>query len=196
MRAVLFALLLLAGLAGPAAAQPLTLCPGEALRGHFVQERFLSGFERPVRSEGSFLLLPGTGLIWHGETPFPVVTAITANGMVQSVGGKETLRIPVAKAPFLAHLYEMMSGVVVGDWTALEGDFETVRDDRRIVLTPRRTDLSLPLPVIAVEVGQLVERVEMTKPNGDRDLLRFSRQTVGSSALSADEAGIFQAASR
>ncbi len=154
----------------------------ETLRGQFVQERFLQGFDQPVRSEGSFLLVPGQGLVWRGETPFPVVTVITPTGIVQSVDGQETLRLSSAKLPFLARLYDMLGGAMAGDWNALAQDFAIVREDTpsgtRITLTPLRTGEAQPFRALSFRVVRFVEEVTVEKPDGDRDHLLFREQSL------------------
>jgi hypothetical protein len=189
------ALLLLAALVAPvmAQAEPATLRAGEVLRGHFVQERFLAGFDRPVRSEGSFVLAPGHGLIWRGEKPFPVVTVITPAGMAQSMGGKETMRLAAAKMPFLARLHDVMTGAMAGDFHALDGEFSVSREGGRITLVPRRADMAQPVKAIVARLDRFVEEVDVQKPEGDRDHLVFSRQSVGTGPLSEDEAAAFAA---
>ena len=188
-------ILLLALWSGGAAAEPVTLQAGELLRGRFVQMRFLKGFDKPIRSEGSFVLAPGHGLIWRGETPFPMVTAITPAGIVQSVGGKETTRLSVAKVPFLARLYDIMAGAMAGDWATLESEFAVNRERDGAVLTPRRIE-GQPVKSIAARLGRFVEEVDVVKPDGDHDRLSFSDQRVVAGPLSPDEAAIFAAAAR
>ncbi len=196
MRTVFLALAMLLCLAASAVADPLVLAPDEVLRGRFVQERFLAGFDRPARSAGSFLLAPGRGLIWRGETPFPIATVITPSGVVQSIDGQETLRISAAKVPFLAQLHEMMSGAIAGNWQALERSFVVARDGGTVTLTPRVPGAAGTPEKITARVGRLVERVEVAKPGDDRDLLTFSDQAVSRAPLSDEEAALFRAAAR
>lgn len=177
------------------AADPPSLKPGELLRGRFVQERFLTGFDKPVRSEGAFVLAPGKGLLWQGETPFALTTAITPAGIVQSVGGKETMRLSAAKVPFLARMYDMMGGAMAGDWRALEGEFTVTRADNQVVLTPRRPDpTAQPIRSITARIGRFVESVDVVRPDGDHDHLTFRDQTLSTAPLSAAEAAILAAA--
>jgi hypothetical protein len=187
----LFVLILLWPMA--AWAEPVTLKPGEILRGHFVQERFLVGFAQPLRSEGSFVLAPGQGLIWRGGKPFAVVTVISAAGMTQSLGGKETMRLSAVKAPFLARLHDVMAGAMAGDWRALDGDFLVVSQNDGVVLTPRRADLLQSVKSIQAHIGRFVDAVEVEKGEGDRDRLLFSQQNVDRGPLSEDEAAAFAA---
>lgn len=183
------------------AADPQSLKPGEILRGRFVQDRYMAGFNKPVRSEGRFILAPGRGLLWQGEAPFPMVTAITPAGIVQSVDGKETMRLSAAKVPFLARLYDMMSGAMAGDWRALEGEFEIARqggtDGTRVTLTPRSQDTGTqPFRSLAARMVRYVEEVDVVKTAGDRDHLTFHDQRVETAPLAADEAALFDAATR
>jgi hypothetical protein len=180
-------------LPGVALAEPVTLKAGEVLRGRFVQERFLAGFDQAVRSEGSFVLAPGQGLIWRGEKPFAVVTVITPAGMAQSMGGKETMRLSAAKVPFLARLHDVMSGAMAGDFHALDGEFTVNRERDRITLVPRRADMAQPVKAIVARIDRYVEEVDVQKPEGDRDHLTFSAQNVTPGPLTADEAAAFAA---
>lgn len=166
---------------------------GEVLRGGFVQERHLKGFNTPLRSKGRFVLMPSRGLIWRVEKPFPITTIITAAGLLQQVGGHETMRLAAARLPFLSHLYDMLGGTLGGDWHALEADFVVERSGDpahwQVHLTPRRTDdvLIMPFAAIVATGGRFVETVEMTKPGGDADVLSFADQVLSDAPPSIDE---------
>lgn len=186
-----FVMLLLAGSAG--FAQTTILKPGEALRGRFTQERFLTGFEKPAVSEGTFLLA-GQGLVWRGETPFPVTTVITAFGIVQLMDGKERMRLSADKAPFLARLHQTMSGVMAGDWQKLHEDFtlrESAEGDARILdLAPRAAGENQPIRAIRIVMRRFVDEVVIVKPSGDRDRIAFFAHALGPAALTPDEAAL------
>ncbi len=193
MRRFLLALLCLFPLATQAAGPNGVLETGQVLRGRFVQQRHLKGFSAPLRSEGRFVLAPGKGLIWRAETPFAVTTVITAAGLVQNVGETETIRLPSARLPFLARLYDMLGGALAGDWRALAGDFEVTRsgDDEawRVVLSPRRRDdAGIPFRSIIAKGARYVETVDIAKADGDSEDLAFLDQALSAGPLSADEA--------
>lgn len=189
---------LLAGLAAlvlhPAWAAPrLVLHPGQVLRGRFVQERRLQGFDAPLRSDGSFTLAPGRGLIWRAETPFAVTTVITAAGLIQDVSGSETMRLTAARLPFMSRLYDMLNGALAGDRQALETSFvlRTTTDATgwQYDLTPKQADdPMMPFERIIVRGSALVDRVEMRRRGGDSDTLIFLDQAVSDGPLTADEA--------
>ncbi len=186
--------------AGSVSAQeigPAALQPGEVLRGRFVQERRLSGFAGALRTQGHFVLAPGRGLIWQAETPFAVRTVITPAGLTQRIGEAETLRLSAGRIPFLARLADMLTGTLARDWRGLEQDFLLTRSGDaagwQVVLTPRRPPdpASMPFERIVVSGGRLVDRVEMTRPGGDADTVRFADQVVTRAPLRAEERQLF-----
>jgi len=197
---IVLALAALLALPLPAqATEPLT--EGQVLRGGFVQERFLKGFQAPLRSQGRFVLAPGQGLIWRTETPFAVSTVMSPAGLVQEVRGAETMRLQASRMPFMSRLYTMLGGALTGDWRALEDMFAVERTGDaaawQMLLTPRRADdPAMPVRAITVRGGRFVDEVEIAKPDGDRDRLTFHAQALSRDPLAADEAQLLASAAR
>jgi len=171
-----------------------TLAPGQTLHGRFVQARNLKGISSTLKSEGSFVLAPGVGLIWRTEQPIQTVTIITPAGIRQIVDGSEVQRIDAAKVPFIAHFYDMLDGALMGDWTAMRHDFavQTEGDSAawRTHLTPVRQNdpIAGMLASIIITGGKMVDGVEISRSNGDSERIGFLDQAVSGVALSADDA--------
>lgn len=175
------------------------LTDGEVLRGRFTQERHLKGFAAPLKSEGSFVLAPGQGLIWRTEKPFAISTVITAGGLAQEVNGNQTMKMPAAKLPFLSRLYAMLGGALAGDWKNLDEDFNLTQSgndaDWRLDMVPKHPDnVAMPFRSIAIAGRQFVESVTLTKPDDDFDKLTFFDQALSAGSLAADEAAALKAA--
>jgi hypothetical protein len=154
---------------------PQTLKSGEILRGRFVQERQLAGFAKPLRTTGTFALVPGRGLIWRALTPFQDTTVITPDGILGQVNGRETMRLPASRVPGLGHLYEVLGGAVSGNTAPLEQTFDVKRSD------------------LTVTGHRFVDSVEVDKDGGDIDRLSFLDQTVVAAPPSADETSLLGA---
>lgn len=174
---------------------------GQILRGRFAQDRFLKGFDSPLKTTGSFALVPGGGLIWRAETPFAITTVMSPSGLMQEVDGKTTMSLPSQRIPFMAKLYPMLSGALTGNWSELESGFKIVRtgDARKweMRLTPIvASDPSMPIEVIIARGGRLLEEVEVIKADGDRDHLSFSGQNLETAAPASDEAELLASARR
>ena len=171
---------------------------GMVLRGHFIQERSLQGFQAPLKSEGSFVVAAGQGLIWTVEKPFPTVTVITPAGLVQNAQGTETLRLPAARIPFIAHFYDMLSGTMTGDLSGLKQQFDVqmtgTSENWSLHLTPKsatgttdQDSQGMPIQRLDLTGDRYVESVDIRRQNGDHDLLTFADQHVETQPLSADE---------
>jgi hypothetical protein len=177
------------------------LLEGQILRGRFEQERHLDGFQTPLKSTGTFLLVPGRGLVWRTEEPFAVTTVISPAGMMQEVRGRETMRMPAAKLPFMSKLYEMLSGTMTGDWSALASAFKVVHTPEAkgwsLQLIPLKADdPNLPIQSIQARGGRLLDQIELVKPHGDRDRLVFLKQKIETARPAAQEAALLEAANQ
>jgi hypothetical protein len=186
--------------AAPPVEGTIRLREGQILRGRFEQERHLEGFQTPVKSTGTFLLVPGRGLVWRTEVPFAVTTVISPAGLMQEVRGRETMRMPAAKLPFLSKLYAMLSGTMTGDWSALSSTFNVVRRPEAktwtLQLTPLKAgDPNMPIQSIQARGRKLLDEIELVKLNGDRDRLVFLDQKIETAQPAAQEAALLEAAS-
>ncbi len=186
---------------GPVIAQEpeITIAAGEVLRGRFVQERVLAGFDAPLRSEGRFAFSTERGLIWRTERPFSIVTAISSGGLIQKSGGTEVLRLPAARMPALARMFDLIRGALVGDWRALEQHFlvrkHASNDGWRVTLEPRDASAA-PFESVEIAGGRFAERIEIRKPGGDVDRLRFSHQALSSVPFTPDELALLDGSGR
>lgn len=183
---------LLVALALPARAQMAALPPGTILRGKFTQQRFLEGFDKPLRTDGVFVLVSGRGLIWRATTPFALLTAMGAGGLVQQAAGGATSKLDAAKVPFLARSYQVFAAALAGNLDGLSSIFTVTREARpvgwRVRLTPKPGGSSaMPIRDIVIEGNRFVEHVEVLRTTGDRDRVEFSEQATSGGALDAEE---------
>ena len=181
-------------------AQAAVLGPGDVLRGRFVQERHLSGFSIPIRSAGDFVLSPGEGLIWRVAKPIATTTVVTPAGLLQlAADGREVTRLPAARAPFLARLFDLLNAVLQGNLGELERVFIVTRQPEggreRLYLVPRRPEdiAASRVQSIAVTMGRFAEDVEIRRADDDFDRLAFVDQTAAKVPLTDEEAKLFAA---
>lgn len=197
-----FAAVLVATLPLTLAAPTIEVTPltkDQVLRGRFEQLRFLQGFQTPLKSAGTFVLAPELGLIWRTETPFELTTVMSPAGLVQEVGGRETMRMPSARIPFISKLYAMLGGALTGDWEALSGAFNITRKTEgkgwRLKLEPLRADdPEMPIRTIDLHGSHFLEDADVVKLNGDRDHLIFLDQKLESAPPTPEEAKLLSEA--
>jgi hypothetical protein len=152
----------------------------QALTGRFVQERHLSGFDVPIKSEGRFVIVPQRGLLWRTEKPFETALTITPQGILQTVAGQETLRLPASRFPAMGTLREILESSLSGNLTVLEERFGTKPvyqgGEWSLDIEPDQVAGELPLRKIRLEGSVFVDRVELQRNGGDFDVISFSGQ--------------------
>jgi Outer membrane lipoprotein carrier protein LolA-like len=179
------------------AGAPQSVTAGETLHGRFVQERSLAGFDRPLRTEGEFVLAPGTGLLWEGETPFASTTVITAAGIVQFAGDQEALRLPAKQMPGMDRLYEVLSAALSGDVTSLRRAFSVTEasqsDHWQIALVPLASGNASAASIksLTLSGGRFVDSVEVDRGNGDADHITLHDQVLSPADLTDKEKSLF-----
>jgi len=195
----LIAGLVLFPLAAFAAERPpaqIAIDSGKILRGTFVEEKTIAGADGTLRSSGVFTLAPANGLIWNMQQPIPTTTIITAGGAVQDFGGL-TVKL---HAKNIRHLYDMVGGALVGDWSGLEQDFIVTRGGTashwQMTLTPRDGGTAkTPYSVITVSGASFVEKIVMIKNDGSSDIFTFANEALSPIPLAPQEAALFSKAS-
>lgn len=159
------------------------LSDGEILRGRFVEERRIKGLEKPVRSEGRFVVAPGHGVIWAVEKPLPLTFVFTESGMVQTVGNMPLLQQAAVKGSFLSRAPAMLSAALAGNWKRLENDFSIKRSGTgkswKVKITPKAENgLKAPFSSITATGKSYVERAEVLRLDGLTDSYIFKDQSI------------------
>lgn len=176
-------------------AQPisLSLISGQSLHGRFEQTRNLKGISATLKSSGSFVLVPYKGLVWRVEQPIQTITVITREEVRQIINGNYVQSIEAARVPLIRHFYDMLGGALMGDWSALRHDFAVKatgdHEAWHTVLTPLHSDdlITGAISSIVITGGAMVDRVDISRANGDSEHLTFLEQNISSMPLSADD---------
>lgn len=158
---------------------------GEA---RFTEERFVSGFDSPLRSSGTLSFVAPDRFARHTLEPRPESMAVTGNELTLVRAGR-TRRLALDAMPELAALLEAMRGTLAGDADLLRKHFEL-----RVDGTPALWTLELkPLdPQLANQVrsvsiagqGSDLRSVELWLAGGDRSLMLIEPRP-GASAVRA-----------
>lgn len=189
-----------AGLPALAASAPQSVTSNQMLRGHFSQERQMTGFAKPLKSEGSFALLPGRGLIWRNEKPFVNTTVISSGGIVQLAGTQETMRLNATRVPGLAQLYLVLSAALSGETAPLKKSFAVERNESpsgwEVSLKPLNPALQAQIKMLVLKGDRYVESVEIDRASGDSDHITFSAHSVTKPELTAEESAVLAAAAK
>lgn len=160
---------------------PETLKAARFDRG-FHQEKYLTGMDRPLSSEGR-LTAGDSEVVWHMLKPFDVKTTITSSGIVQSIDGGEEVDVGSGTSEIAASVARSMAAMMRGEWDVLRSMFSvTLPDDHaggdwKVGLIPLDDRLKSVLGVITVYGCADVSSVDIVRPDGDREHIQFDAVT-------------------
>lgn len=168
------------------------------LRGEFEQDKRISGFKNPLRSQGSFLLARDKGVLWATAKPFPSEVALTRDRILsRQRDGSTRTEMDARKQPALRSVNLMMFALMSGDVEALSSRFDIqvqaqAKDAWRITLRPKPGALARSFESIVLDGDRYVRQVDIAEANGDRTQLKFLNLRETPASLSADEAKRFE----
>lgn len=201
-RALLCALLL-AGAPLACAADPAvdtitaSVARPDVLRGQFTQEKQVSGFKSPLRSQGRFVVARQHGVIWTTLEPFPSEVVVTADRILsRQRDGSSRVELDARQQPALRSVNAVMFALMSGDVQALSSQFnvQATREAQgwRLYLTPKSAMLAKAFQSLALQGDRYVRQVEIVEANDDRTHIRFSELSDAPASLDADEARRFE----
>ncbi|MCH2276625.1 outer membrane lipoprotein carrier protein LolA [Thalassospira sp.] len=180
------AVLMTASMIGTARADdipsPATIGTEQYLGGSFTMDRHLDGFEKPLTSNGDFVLSPANGLVWRTLAPFPGTTILDDHGItrIDDQGNRDEL----ARGDQFHQFVELISAVLAGNWQPLEQRFDITRDTTeqdawQVILTPKDgSTIQNQISKITATGNDFVENVRLEKPTGDHDAITLSDQSL------------------
>ncbi len=163
------------------------------LRGAFSQEKQVSGFRNPLRSQGRFVVARGHGVIWSTLTPFPSEMVITADRILsRQRDGATRVELDAREQPALRSVNTILFALMSGDVQALSGQFNVsaTREGQgwTLRLTPKSPVLAKAFASLTLQGDRYVRQVEIIEASKDRTLIAFSALAETPATLSADEA--------
>lgn len=166
------------------------LADTRVLRGDFVQEKYLRGLPRPLRSDGRFVLAR-EGLLWDLQQPLQRMYRISRQGVALWQDDQWLMQ---GNQDAAARQSRLFLSVLQGDQQGLREEFDLqlsgVEQDWLLTLLPRSLLLKQVFQRIEVRGDQHVRSIELFESQGDRTLMRMLEVESGTE-LEADEQAVF-----
>lgn len=168
----------------------------EVLRGQFTQEKQVSGFTHPLRSQGRFVVARQQGVIWTTLKPFPSEVVVTADRILsRQRDGSTRVELDARQQPAMRSVNAIMFALMSGDVQALSSQFNVAASREgqgwRLRLTPKSAMLAKAFESLTLQGDRYVREVEIVEASKDRTQIHFSALTEAPASLSADEAHRF-----
>ena len=168
------------------------------LRGDFTQEKQVTGFKNPLRSQGRFVLAQDHGVIWSTLKPFPSEVVVTRDRILsRQSDGSTRVELDAKQQPAMRSVNAIMFALMSGDAQALSAQF-TVKVEAlpnngwKMQLSPRSAMLGKVFTGLKLSGDRYVREVEITEANQDVTRIHFAGMSETPAALSAEEGGKFE----
>ena len=148
--------------------------------GHFVQERELTGFPKPMRTEGVYFLDLKKGIVWETLKPFANTMIFSEKG-IKSVNKHGTQVISAQDIPYLKTVNALMLALFSAQAERLNKDFDihlkgssahwTMR------LVPKKTSaLATVFKTMEITGAASPESIKMVNRQNETTRLQLSKQ--------------------
>lgn len=137
------------------------LARNEPVRGAFEQQKQLPFLQAPMVSAGDYLLVPGQGLIWSQQTPWPQQTVLKGNEIWQD--GQPVASGGEAFAPLLGAL---LGGNLSQLADQFEIDAEGSPEQWTLTLIPKQAPLSTLFASIALSGTAQLDHIRLVDSAG------------------------------
>lgn len=148
--------------------------------GHFVQERELTGFPKPMRTEGVYFLDLKKGIVWETLKPFANTMIFSEKG-IKSVNKHGTQVISAQDIPYLKTVNALMLALFSAQTERLDKDFDihlkgssahwTMR------LVPKKTSaLATVFKTMEITGAASPESIKMVNRQNETTRLQLSKQ--------------------
>lgn len=170
--------------------------PNQVIRGNFEQRRHLVGLDLPLVSRGRFVVIGNLGVLWQTKDPFQFDLVIAPTGILQVMPGEAPLELAAANAGanyffgILEQVFESKSSNEALDIFLVE---QTSGPDSgwTRTLIPKSELMASQIETIIITGAEFVNKVEIRRSSGDREILDFSDQSISNEAPMDDELEFF-----
>jgi outer membrane lipoprotein-sorting protein len=157
------------------------LAQRKSAEARFTEERFVSGFDGPLRASGTLSFTAPDRFARHTLEPQAESMSVEGNSVIFK-RGKRSRQMALDAVPELTALVEAMRGTLNGDAATLQKHF-TARVDGQsslwtLTLTPRDSRLSAQVRELKIAgQGSDLRSVELWLSGGDRSLMSITPGT-------------------
>lgn len=160
------------------------------LRAEFTQHKTIAALTRPLVTNGRFVYVRGSGLLWKIEQPYRVAYVLGDKGIVEVDVSGAARGQPGGQGPGLQHVSRIFRALFEPDLALLEQYFSTTASGNatrwELTLVPRQSALRQVFKTVHVRGGRFVEEVVLNEANHDVTTIRF-RDTREAAVATDDE---------
>lgn len=148
--------------------------------GHFVQERELAGFPKPMRTEGVYFLDLKKGIVWETLKPFANTMIFSEKG-IKSVNKHSAQVIAAQDIPYLKTVNALMLSLFSAQTERLDKDFDILLKGSSahwtMTLVPKKTSaLATVFKTMEITGAASPQSIKMLNRQNETTRLQLSKQ--------------------
>ncbi|MBN1799477.1 MAG: outer membrane lipoprotein carrier protein LolA [Spirochaetales bacterium] len=166
------------------------------IKASFTQTKKISRLSRTLNSTGKMIFVVDRGLLWEVISPFPSVTIITSDRLVQKSASGKISTLSARDNDTFKRFSSTIQAIFKGNLPELERDFEIyyykdTPSTWTIGLKPRDRTLRDIISSIEIHGAVDLEKFILTEANGDTVSYEFADITYPVELSAADEKAFF-----
>ena len=156
------------------------LASAQLTTGHFVQERELTGFPKPMRTEGVYFLDLKKGIVWETLKPFANTLIFSEKG-IKRINKHGAQVISAQDIPYLKTVNALMLSLFSAQTESLNKDFEILLEGSSarwsMTLVPKKTSaLATVFKTMEITGAASPESIKMVNRQNETTRLQLSKQ--------------------
>ena len=166
------------------------------LRGSFRQVRTVKKINRDFVSTGSFVIADTLGILWNMEKPFPSLTAITRDKMLQKNASGAVSQMNMKDNAVFGQVSQTIQGIFSGNRKMLEERFQIFFEMGKdglwtIGLVPKESVIKKQISSVVLSGHKWLEKVILSDGDGNPILYEFSK-VEGGISLTPEESALLR----
>ena len=158
----------------------------QAVAGTFTQERYLASLNKPLRTEGEFVLQPKRALLWQMQKPFTQQLRVRADGVWQWTGQTWQRQSGAGAQQRQMQLFlDLLGGNAQGLQQHFDVRLSGTEAAWQLALTPKTALMRQIFTRIDIAGDSVVRQITLQEKQGDKTVMRFGRIRTNP-ALAAD----------
>ena len=166
------------------------------VRGKFKQVRTVKKINRDFVSTGAFTIADTLGILWNMEKPFPNLTAITSDKMLQKNASGAVSKMDMKDNVVFSQVSQTIQGIFSGNRQMLEERFQIFFEMGKggvwtIGLVPKEKVIKKQISSVVLLGHKWLEKVTLTDGDGNPILYEFS-EVAGGITLTPEESALLR----
>lgn len=148
------------------------------VRSGFNQGKTISRLNRTIHSSGNMFFDSSTGIAWQVLKPFPSITVLTDNAMIQKSAGGQVRTMSADGNETFHRFSRTIQSVFLGQMDMILDEYNlfysiTESEQWKIGLIPKDSVLSSVIKAFEISGGDFIEVFKIHESNGDEILYEF-----------------------